>query len=401
MLGVGDAPSQAALDRLELEHDSIRAALGWLLDSGEIEQAAEMIVEAWWFWFTHGHLAIGRFWSTRALERLGPELTPLRLRLSIAAGWFIEAMGELDLARAMQTDGLALARQLGDPFSIGIALYALADVIDEHWDVQRALVLFSEAAEVFRALGTITWLSATLNSIGAAHRESGAYDQAVAAVEESLALARTCEFTWMVAHSTSHLARIYSIRGDLERAIAFDRETIPLWHDLGDWWRLSRTITEFGIVIERTGQFEYATRLLAGSEAMREQLNVAFMTLLTPAWERSLANLHRHLSDTAFAEAWQAGRSLSLDELLALAMTSPEPPARVAQHDTTATAGLSSREMDVLRLLVAGHSDRQIAEDALHQSPDRPGARRQHLQQTRRQLPDGGRDDGHPAGARQ
>jgi DNA-binding CsgD family transcriptional regulator len=153
------------------------------------------------------------------------------------------------------------------------------------------------------------------------------------------------------------------MRGDLQRAIALDRETIQIWHDLGDWWRLSRTINELGIVMERTGQFEYATELLGASEAMREQLGAAFMPLLVPAWDRALANLHNNLSDAAFAVAWEAGRSLTLDELMALATTSPEPLAQAPQRDPAATAGLSAREMDVLRLIVAGHSDRQIAED--------------------------------------
>lgn len=362
-LGMRGAPSQAALDRLEQEHDSLRATLGWLLDTGQIEQAAQMVVDAWWFWFTHSHLAIGRFWSTRALERLDPGLTPLRVRLNATAGWFAEAVGEFDTALAMQREGLDLARQLGDPFILGIALYALADIVDEHWDDQRALELFEEAAGIFRALDANAWLSATLNTSGAVYREREEYERAIAMVEEGLALGRSCGFTWLVALSLGHLARIYRMRGDLERSFSLNRETIQLWHDLGDWWRLSRTINEFGIVVERMGHYEYATKLLAGSEAMREQLGAAFMPLLVPAWDRAMANLHRQLSDAAFAAAWDAGYSLTMDELIALALTPLEAPVQTPQHDPATTAGLSAREMDVLRLLVAGHSDRQIAED--------------------------------------
>jgi predicted ATPase/DNA-binding CsgD family transcriptional regulator len=359
---VREPPIQAALDRLEQEHDNLRVALGWLLDVGEVELASEMIVDAWWFWFTRSHLAIGRFWSTRALERLDPALTPLRVLLNAVAGWFIEATGDFETALAMHRAGLALARQLSDPFILGVALYALADVMDVNREGQEALALFAEAAEIFRSLGATTWLSTTLNTTGAIYRERKEYDRAIELVEEGLALGRSCGFTWAVALSLGHLARIYRMRGDLERAIALDRESIQLWHDLGDWWRLSRAINELGVTIERIGQPEYATKLLAGSEALREQCGGAFMPLLVPAWDRALANLHSQLSDATFAAAWEAGRALALDELMAVALTPPEPAATTPRRDPAATASLSAREMEVLRLLVAGHSDRQIAE---------------------------------------
>ncbi|HYI14257.1 MAG TPA: LuxR C-terminal-related transcriptional regulator, partial [Thermomicrobiales bacterium] len=357
------APARAALDRLEQEHDSLRAALDWLLDAGHVEQAAEIVVDAWWFWFTHSHLAIGRFWSTRVFERFDPAQTPLSIQLNATVGWFLEATGEFDTALAMQREGLALARQLGDPLTLGIALYAYGDVVDEHWDKDRSLALFEEAEDIFRALDAKTWLSATLNTIGATYRETGEYEQAIRYVEDGLVLARSSGSSWVVALSLGHLGRIYRLRGDLDRALELDRETIQLWHDIGDWWRLSRTINEYGIATERSGQFEYATRLLGASEALRVQLGAAFMPTLTSAWDSTLASLHSHLSDAEFSAAWDAGRSLSLDEVMALVIDPPEPVTQAPPRDPAPTAGLSAREMDVLQLLVAGHSDRQIAEE--------------------------------------
>ncbi|MGH9176870.1 MAG: helix-turn-helix domain-containing protein, partial [Vicinamibacterales bacterium] len=176
-----------------------------------------------------------------------------------------------------------------------------------------------------------------------------------------LALARERNHPWLVALSLGHLARVRRMQGDLSRALDLDRQAVRLWHDIGDWWRLSRAINELGIAAQLADQHAYAARLLGGSEALREQIGGAFMPLLTSAYEQALVDIHRHLNDEEFTAAWDEGRLMTLDELLDLSATPPAAPARAEAREPV-TAGLSAREMEVLGLLVAGHSDRQIAE---------------------------------------
>jgi len=355
-------PSQTALNRLEQEHDSLLAVLGWLLETGEVERAAQMAVGAWWFWFTRGHLTIGRTWSARAFEALDETPTLLWLRLNTISGWFAEVVGEFETAVAMHEHGLEVARVVGDPAVLGIALYALADVVDDRREPEYPLELYREAEAIFRALDAGPWLAVTLNGTGAIYRESGDLDRATALIEEALALGRASNHTWIIALSLGHLGRIYRMQNDLERAIEFDRQTVRLWYEVGDWWRMSRTINELGVTAQLTGHYDYAARLLGGSEALREQHSGAFMPLLSGPYERALAEIQRHLGNEGFTAAWNAGRSLGIDELLNLAATTPASPA-VTQPRPTPAVGLSAREMEVLRLLVAGRSDRQIAEE--------------------------------------
>jgi DNA-binding NarL/FixJ family response regulator len=79
------------------------------------------------------------------------------------------------------------------------------------------------------------------------------------------------------------------------------------------------------------------------------------------------------------AAAWAAGRALPLDEAVAEALTvdptsegAPQRPAPVVPH------GLTPRELEVLRLVAAGRSDREVAE-ALFVSPRTVGAHVSHL----------------------
>jgi predicted ATPase len=62
----------SALARMEQEHDSIQAALGWLLEVGETQQAAQLAIDSWWFWFSHNHFAVGH---SGPLEHLHSSVT--------------------------------------------------------------------------------------------------------------------------------------------------------------------------------------------------------------------------------------------------------------------------------------------------------------------------------------
>jgi DNA-binding NarL/FixJ family response regulator len=80
----------------------------------------------------------------------------------------------------------------------------------------------------------------------------------------------------------------------------------------------------------------------------------------------AVAEIRLRLGAEAFADAWAAGRALSLDEAVAeaLALTISEvtPRASSTRAAPAAPAGLTARELDVLRLIVEGRSDREIAE---------------------------------------
>ena len=114
------------------------------------------------------------------------------------------------------------------------------------------------------------------------------------------------------------------------------------------------------------GQLARATRLLGTAAAIREASGVrygAHYIRLT----KVLADVQSRLDERAFRLAWDAGRALAPEEAVAEARA-------VIQEAQTATgsssvnagsgapAGLTPRELDVLRLLIEGHTDKEIAE---------------------------------------
>jgi DNA-binding CsgD family transcriptional regulator len=70
------------------------------------------------------------------------------------------------------------------------------------------------------------------------------------------------------------------------------------------------------------------------------------------------------LSEAAFAAARSVGQNLPIDDAIAEALAVAREVAAAPSPTPDALAGLTPREVDVLRLVAGGRSDREIA-DAL------------------------------------
>ena len=117
---------------------------------------------------------------------------------------------------------------------------------------------------------------------------------------------------------------------------------------------------------DRRGQAERAARLLGAAWGVADSFGVRFLAHHVHA-ERVLAATRSHLDDQAFDTAWREGQTLSIEQAVAEARRLLAAPASVSVPDRSSPR-LSPRELDVLRLLVAGHHDREIAA-ALRVSP--------------------------------
>lgn len=56
-------------ERIEDEHDNLRAALRWALETGEAETALRLVAALWQFWLARGYLREGRRWLDEALAQ--------------------------------------------------------------------------------------------------------------------------------------------------------------------------------------------------------------------------------------------------------------------------------------------------------------------------------------------
>jgi non-specific serine/threonine protein kinase len=160
------------------------------------------------------------------------------------------------------------------------------------------------------------------------------------------------------------LAIIADRRGDAPRAAALYRESLNLARDHRDLQQIAAPLDRLAIHAGTAGQDESAARLFGAAARLHELLGRPADRAAGEDHERADAGARTRLGDERFGAAWAAGQALPLDDAVAEALRVEAVPIAPAPHsptDSAARSGLTRRERDVLRLLVAGHTDREIA----------------------------------------
>jgi len=111
----------------------------------------------------------------------------------------------------------------------------------------------------------------------------------------------------------------------------------------------------------------WATRLWGAAARLREAIGAPMPPVRRPTYEQARASAQSRLGDHLFAAAWTQGRSMTPEQALAaqgqaLLPTPARAEASPPLQSSTFPAGLTAREVEVLRGLSQGWTDAQIAE---------------------------------------
>ncbi|CAA9560614.1 MAG: hypothetical protein AVDCRST_MAG49-2520 [uncultured Thermomicrobiales bacterium] len=382
--GFYTAREPAVLDDLDREHDNLRAALGWAIQSGNAETASRLVGALWWFWGIRGSLNEGGGWLERVLP-LSQNASPAsRASVLLAGGMLAWARGDVDRAVVFLEDALAGWRALGDQRRVSQSLHHLALVAWTRGDFVRVGEFAEEALAAARAAGDEVAVGTALVAVGTALLRQRELDRARVPLEDGLARFRATGYRRGVAWALQHLAEIAQEEGDIRGAAELRHETITLYGDLRDRWGLFEEVASLGTLAARCGRSNDAVRLLGAAEGFRETAGVVPQNRLA-SYKETLGRLRAEVDEGTFATAWAAGRSLSLEAVVedalavaaALVGTGDAARQRVAAPPSP-PAGLSAREVEVLRLIAQGLTNAQIAE-ALFISPRTVHAHLNHL----------------------
>jgi tetratricopeptide (TPR) repeat protein len=265
-------PNQSAwLDRIELEHDNLRAILHQLVQGGESALSMRFAAALWRFWHIRGYLSEGRDWLVKVLA--DKTLTdPIRPKLINGAGMIAREQGDYAAATAFFKDGLALAQQLGDMPAAATSLNSLGLLASDQGDCLKALGFFSEALEIRRKQDDRRGTGNTLNNIALAAQEQGEYDKANKFFEESLAIRRELGDRLGIAQSLNNLGIVAQLQGDYERAHAFYEESLHLCRELGNKVGVAQALNNLGIGARQQGDYKNAQELLEESLAVSREV---------------------------------------------------------------------------------------------------------------------------------
>ncbi len=343
------------LPRLEREHANLRAALGWLLEQGDTARLVRLAGALWSFWEEHAHYAEGRRWLEAALALEGEASPADRLRVLTGAGTMARHHTDYVCAISYHDQALSLAREIGDREAEALALDNLGAQAMDMGDFDAARWRFEACIAIAREIGTPQLEIRALHNLAQIRRAQ--YDSAAAlqSLDEVLALAREQRMNWLLPPVLLGLGLAATDLGDFSRAIAVFHESLSLAVATGNLGSVIDGIEGLARLAAVSGQADQATRLFGAAEALREKLVWPLSPTEIAYAEPIMQALRAALGADGFAAAWEQGRSLSQEEALEEAL------AICAESATSATHGLTPREQEVLRLVVEGHADKEIA----------------------------------------
>jgi non-specific serine/threonine protein kinase len=365
------------LDWLSIEHANLRAALGWLVATGEAEMGADIAASVFDLWSAGGHPSEGRAWLDRFLAA-GAPLAPATQSAALGAtGMLASHQGDFSRALVAAEEGLALARRIDRPLVVANAITQFALTRGMAHEAAHpgdmaglraaTAALFAEALELYRAHGdrySPAWIIANQGFIAEDP------DRQMALWEESLALFRANGDATGEAKVLSFMGEKFESRGAWPAAAAAFAEALAVSWQSGDRWMLPLCLECLGRVALGAGvQAERAVRLFGAAAAVRRATGFPPQAPEDAELARAREAARTRLGPTDFVAAFEAGHVLPLEQAVAEAL---EMAQAIPGHTGQAPHGLTARELEVLRLLAAGHSDRQIAA-ALSISPKTAG----------------------------
>jgi len=276
--------------------------------------------------------------------------------------------GQATKAAALAEENLALARALDNGPDLTAALYWVAVIQLFQGDAERAVALLEESVALARERGDKKQIVDAQFTLGGLALYRGELVQAETYVQEALALSRELGDKNRTARALAHLGEIKRRQGDLTQARAVCTEGVLLPGEAGHRHAMGWNLIGLAKVAADEGQSEQAARLFGAAEPCL--LPDAMDPLERADYERAVAEVRARLGEEVFAAAWAEGRFMTTEQALAAhgQATIPVPASEgllsssPTKSPVSYPAGLTSRELEVLRLVAQGLTSAQIAE---------------------------------------
>jgi non-specific serine/threonine protein kinase len=353
------------LDRLETERDNLWEALAWAHEARATEIECRLVSALHWFWRSRGPVGEGRHW-TEALLAGAEEVVPaLRAALLMGAGDLAMTRGEFARAAELLDASIVLARELSDWPTLAHALFfrGATAAYEGQFDLGEEFV--DQAVGVAGAMGAPFWHAWGLSVLAAIARGRGDHARATALLAESNALCEAERIAWPTALNFSLMSQIATDLGEFERAEALGREALRRAWAIGERRYFAGALAGLARAVAARGDPEWAARLYGAVDAVLEITGANLPVMALPSFEPARAAVRAVLGEARFAAAWSAGHALPPVEVLAEAepgVISAGPAADDTRTECSeAPYRLTARELEVLRLVATGHSNRQIA----------------------------------------
>jgi non-specific serine/threonine protein kinase len=401
-----DAYQQLWLNWLEGEHDNLRAALAWAIESGRIEAGLRIAVALTRFWEIRGYVQEGLAWFERLLTQADEGISVVvRASALTFAAFLADFLGHASATMAYGREAVTLAEAAGDAGKpiLGLALGGLVASAREAGDYHTAFTIAERSVQLFRDSSWPSfYLGMSLLVQGGLAVELDYYDTARAALDESLMLAREAGDAFRIAHTLNTFGDLARCERQYAAAQTAYEQSVTLLRDLGATCDLAAPLRNLGHTCLHLGDIGRAhalfteslaayqvqqhprgmaecligfaatavvrgspaagVRLLAAAIAINAQHAKSSWAATRMEYEHYLALARAQLTEAEFQAEQAAGRGLSLEQAIAYAQHLPliaqATPATKDKSDD-----LTQREREVAALIARGKANGEIARE--------------------------------------
>jgi DNA-binding CsgD family transcriptional regulator len=278
----------------------------------------------------------------------------------VAAGYFARVQGDYARASALGAEALALAQQIGDARSASGALHLLSLTATDCGELAEAQAHLEAGIAIDRSVDYAHGVAFGLSDLGDVALARGRLADAAAFADEALAIWRARGDAWSVAWAQIRRGRIARAQGDSALAVSLVCDGLAASAQFGDKEIAARGISELAAIAAERGELRLAARLYGSVAALRQAIGAPMAPTERAGHDAAVDTIRHALPGNAFAAAWEAGRTLSLDQAVAEATSLVRAAGRMDGNGATADL-LTSRQREVLQHLARGWSDKEIA----------------------------------------
>jgi predicted ATPase/class 3 adenylate cyclase len=376
------------LNRVETEHDNVRTALAWSLESRKSDRALKLAGALYYFWVLRGYWSESQRWledalalseheqnkkiaagiyspiraemAQRAKALYGAVLSnvatmnvkrartiveeSLRLWREIGDKWWMAVAlelaalimsleGEYESALARLKEGLSLAREIEDPWPLAVCLIRFGDALKPRGEAAAARPFLEEGVAVARIIGDRAVLSEGLRELGSLYYADGELTAAESLTEEALADGREIGSLLSIFLALFQLVIIACLQNDTAKAKVYCFELLALGKETGSPFAAAFALLTFGLAASFGREPGKGVRLLAITDLMLHHYGMKLsegeptMIVLRQALEKA----RTQLGPEAFETAWTEGQQMTTEQAIALATENNNEDSQLPQ----------------------------------------------------------------------
>lgn len=305
------------LNRLESEHDDLRAAILWAKENRLTMQGAQLADALSLFWLMRGYLTEGRARIAEILSQPNDLIDKeLYARLLNQAGLLARYQGDYKSAAAFIGESLKVSRKLGDRHAIANALANLGFVVLHQENFAQAHEHYLEALRIYHELNHEQGIADSSSHLALIEFCKGNYETAYNYNEESLLIWQRLEDKQGIAWALSHTGNVVLQQGHYASAQEFFDRSLTIAVETGIKWQIACALEGYAGLAAAHKQAQQALCLASFCNELRRSIHVPLSPIDRTLFERTMISVWQALDEKSTSEVQVTAQNMSLEDAI-------------------------------------------------------------------------------------